>query len=131
MLPFAVCPVNKLQFLSYNKTLLPRNNVQASSEELNTLDHFITDSNEPWCSDFGDAFNQNLHINFTFTEPVVVTFLQSNGFYNNFVDQFSVQYALGSEAEVFMPYGFLEVPQVYTQALVQSLCELRVMSELY
>lgn len=106
--------MNKLQFLSYNETLLPHQNVQASSEnaDMNTIDHFIKKSTEPWCSNFGDAFSPNLHINMTFTEPVVITFLQSAGFYNNFVDQFSIQYALGSEADILMPYGFLQMPQV-------------------
>ena len=103
-----------LQFLSYNATLLPPENVQASSENegLNKIDHFTKQSTEPWCSDFGDAFSPNLHINFTFTEPVVITFLESAGFYNNFVDSFSIQYALGTEGGVLMPYGFLQVPQV-------------------
>ena len=114
-----VCPVNKLQFLSYNTTLLPRQNVQASSEnaEMNTIDHFIMKSTEPWCSEFGEVFSPNLHINLTFTEPVVITFLESDGFYNNFVDRFSIQYALGSEAGVFMPYGFLHMPQVQSYSI--------------
>ena len=111
--------MNKLQFLSYNETLLPQQNVQASSENavLNTIDHFIKKSTEPWCSEYGDGSSPNLHINLTFTEPVVITLLQSNGYYNNFVDQFSIQYALGSEAGVFMPYGFLQVPQVPSVSL--------------
>ena len=115
-----VCPVNKLQFLSYNTTLLPRHNVQASSEnaEMNTIDHFIKKSTEPWCSEFGDALRPNLHINLTFTEPVVITFLESDGYYNSFVDKFSIQYALGSEAGVFMPYGFLQMPQVQVPCML-------------
>ena len=112
-IPIAVCPVNKLQFLSYNASLLPRDNVQASSESSsNPLDHFIQSNSQPWCSDFNDVYDPNLHINFTFTEPVVITFLQSSGFFNNFVDRFSIQYALGVEGGMFMPYGVLQVPQV-------------------
>lgn len=109
-----MCPVNKLQFISYNTTLLPRNNVNASSENdlSNPLDHFIKQNAGPWCSDFNDVNNPNLHINFTFTEPVVITFLQSSGFYNAYVASFSLQYALGAEGETFMPYGVLQVPQV-------------------
>lgn len=109
-----MCPVNKLQFLSYNTTLLPRTNVKASSESetSNPLDHFITQYAEPWCSDFNDVDNPDLHINFTFTEPVVITFLQSSGFFNAFVDSFSIQHALGAEGGAFMPYGVLQVPQV-------------------
>ena len=110
----AVCPVNKLQFLSYNTTLLPRANVRASSESQSSdlLDHFIMQDAGPWCSDFNDVYNPNLHINFTFTEPVVITFLQSSGYFNAFVDSFSMQYALGREGGIFMPYGVLQVPQV-------------------
>ena len=66
----------------------------------------------PWCSDFNDAHNPNLHINFTFTEPVVITFLQSSGYFNSFVDSFSIQYALEREGSVFRPYGVLQIPQV-------------------
>lgn len=110
----AVCPVNKLQFISYNTTLLPRKNVQASSQNnlSNPLDHFILENAGPWCSDFNDVNNPNLHINFTFTQPVVITFLHSSGFFNAYVASFSLQYALGAEGELFMAYGVLQVPQV-------------------
>lgn len=104
--------MNKLQFLSYNATLLPRSNVQATSESAsNPLDHFIMMNSQPWCSEFNKVYDTNLHINFTFTETVVITFLQSSGYFNNYVDLFSIKYALGIEGGM-MPYGVLQVPQV-------------------
>lgn len=110
----AVCPVNSLQFLSFNRTLLPLGNVRASSEDAvsNPIQLFVEQYSQPWCSAVNDGSNPNLHINFTFSEPVVITFLQSNGFFNAFVDRFSMQYALGEEGEDFMPYGVLQDQQV-------------------
>ena len=109
----AVCPVNKLQFLSYNTSLLPLTNVIASSQDdvSNPLEHFVKQNAEPWCSGFNGAYDPNLHINFTFTEPVIITFLQSSGYFNAFVDSFSIQYALGAQG-VFFHYGVIETPQV-------------------
>lgn len=110
----AVCPVNSLQFLSFNRTLLPLDRVHASSEDAvsNPIELFVEQYSQPWCSEVNEGNNPNLHINFTFTEPVVITFLQSNGFFNAFVDKFSIQYALGEEGEDFMPYGVVQAQQV-------------------
>lgn len=111
----AVCPVNKLQFLSFNATLLPRGNVRASSEDsfTNSAEYLITENAaHPWCSKINDVNSPNLHINLTFTESVVITFLHSSGYYNAFVKSFSIQYALGIEGGIFMPYGVLQEQQV-------------------
>ena len=109
------CPVNRLQFLSFNATLLPRGNVQATSEDAtNPVDHFITENTQPWCSKINDVHHPNLHINLTFTESVVITFLKSSGYYNAFVKSFSIHYALGDEGDIFMPYGVLQGEQVYS-----------------
>ena len=114
---YTVCPVNKLQFLSYSNALLPRENVQASSEdeEYNPLGNFITDqTTQPWCSDLYTVNTENLHINLTFTEPVVIAFLESSGYYNAYVNSFSFQHAMGTEGDALMPYGVLEESQVYS-----------------
>ena len=111
----AVCPVNSLQLLSYNRELLPLENVKATSEdEPNPLEQFVVAHGNPWCSARNDVDSPNLHINLTFTEPVVVTFIESSGFYNAYVDEFSIEHAPEAEAVEFQSYGVLEDNQVHS-----------------
>ena len=112
-----VCPVNSQQFISLDRNLLPLENLQASSEG-NPAAFLVDPSNGPWCTDRGNGTQPGHHVNLTFTEPVVITMIQSGGFVNGFVNDFAVQYSPSLDGDDFTTYGIIEVPQVspYTTA---------------
>lgn len=102
-----VCPVNNQEFISINRELLPTSNVRATSEDtaFNPVENLIThdaQDNPPWCSaiDIGTVSGHYVEINYT--EPVVITLLESSGFYNGFVSNFTIEYgSLEGDLELY------------------------------
>lgn len=85
------------QIISYNQTLLPTDNVTATSEHssFNPDKYLFHRNNIPvrlWCT-LPDAGLEH-HINATFTEPVVITGLVSSGFSNGYVNNFTVGFSM-------------------------------------
>lgn len=119
VLYYTVCPVNNQKFLSIDRDLLPINNVRATSEDtlFNPTENFITssaESNPPWCSaiNIGDINPQDHFVEVNFTEPVVITLLESSGLVNGYVNNFMIEYvSLDDPNEVHL-YGVTELPQV-------------------
>lgn len=109
----AVCPLRTQQLISKNKTLLPDENVQASSEDvLNPVENFLLYSNHPWCTAEEDGLHPGHFIDLNFTAPIVLTYVESNGFSNGYVDNFTVEYTLLAEGDHFNTYGVTEAQQV-------------------
>jgi len=105
----AVCPANNQQYLSINRDLLPTDNVHASSEDtnFNPAEDFVASSSLgdiPWCSDPDSVLTvQEQYVEINFTAPVVITLLESSGYFNAYVNMFTIE------------YGTLEGPlQLYT-----------------
>lgn len=113
----AVCPVNSQKFLSIDRDLLPESNVRASSEDtsFNPVENFITSdsqTNPPWCTEPDVTDPQDHYVEVNFTEPVVITFLESSGFFNGFVSKFIIEYVSVDDPNDRHLYGVLESPQV-------------------
>lgn len=74
----------------------------ASSEDtgFNHAEDLVKHSNQdnpPWCSQ-GDITNVPGHlVELNFTEPVVITLMESSGYYNGYVKNFSIEYGLIDE----------------------------------
>lgn len=111
----SVCPVNVQEFILRNATLLPPTNIQATSEDTlnNPAMGFIQTTSPPWCTAEGEGTSQEHHVELTFTEPIVVEFLQSSGLLQSFVSNFSIQYSLSVTGDDFKTYGVLEAHQVH------------------
>ena len=99
----AACPANSQYFISENRTLLPLANAAATSEDAaGPVTYFINSGtpNNPWCTSAADATLPGHHINLTFTEPVVLTLIQSGGFFNGYVNNFSLAFARDQNDEL-------------------------------
>lgn len=114
---YSACPFNSQYFISENHTLLPLENVAATSEHQDgPASFFITPRTNPWCTSAEDATLPGQHINLTFTEPVVLTLIQSGGFFNGYVNNFSLAYTDG-DSEEFTTYSisnYSEVSEIST-----------------
>ena len=110
----AVCHVNNQRFISVNRTLLPLVNIQATDEDSrnNPLEYFTDVSSNAWCTAAGNGTLPGLHINLTFTEPVVISLIISGGFINGYVDNFTIGYMDAEDGGEFSVYGVLDSPQV-------------------
>ena len=108
----AVCPLRTQQLISKNKTLLPDENVQASSEDtLNPVENFLMYSNHPWCTAEEDGSHPGHFIDLNFTEPIVLTYVESDGFINGYVDNFTIEYTQLAEGDHFNTYGVTDDQQ--------------------
>lgn len=95
-----------------NKTLLPDENVQASSEDtLNPVENFLMYSNHPWCTAEEDGSHPGHFIDLNFTAPIVLTYVESNGFSNGYVDNFTIEYTLLAKGDHFNTYGVTDDQQ--------------------
>lgn len=108
-----VCPINRQRFVSMDLSLLPISNVETSSEDtgFNPTSNFVSLTTPPWCTAEGQGRNPGHHVNLTFTEPVVIHFLESGGFFNGFVNNFTIEYSMSDSGDDFEAYGVLEKPQ--------------------
>ena len=119
----SVCPVNDQKFLSIDRGLLPVSNVRATSEDtlFNPVENFITSdiqSNPPWCS-ATNIEHPNVHfVEVNFTEPVVITLLESSGLVDGFVNNFMIEYVSLDDSSDVQLYGFTESPQVNCSIII-------------
>lgn len=102
----AVCPLRTQQLISKNRTLLPEENVQASSEDtFNPVENFLMySSQDPWCTAEEDSSHPGHFIDLNFTEPIVLTYVESDGFTNGYVNNFTIEYTLLPEGDHFNTY---------------------------
>ena len=110
-----VCPPNDQLFISNSRSLLPLENVQASSESLTFPIANILSPNAAatWCTNAPSFIGE--HVNFTFTEPVVLTMIvSSSAFPSHYVNNFSIAYSSSedSNGSSFDIYGVTSMPQV-------------------
>ena len=74
---------------------------------------FVDTSSGLWCTAQGQGAAQlGNHVELTFTEPIVVEFFKSEGQFETWVSNFSIQYSLTESGDNFMKYGVLEPSQV-------------------
>ena len=97
-----MCPPTALRVISYDSTLLPVENLTASSEdiEFNPVILLFGRNNVPfnlWCSDSDTGLDH--HINVSFTQPVVITLMISSGFSNGYVSNFTVEYMEDNQSD--------------------------------
>lgn len=106
--PYSVPPSSQ-QTITANRSLLPLANIVASSEDpVDPAEDIIT--NGFWCSSVSDASTvSGQHVNFTFTEAIVLLAIQSSGRGNSYVNNFTFEYA---EEDDFVVYRDTESPQV-------------------
>lgn len=111
---YTVCPVNNQKFLSTDQSLLPPANIQATSEDtlFNPVENFIAPDSPPWCTAENEGTMPGHSIELTFTEPVVIELLQSSGFFNGYVNNFTILYTMSVTENDFNSYGILEQSQV-------------------
>lgn len=108
--------MNSQSFVSANRSLLPLENVQSTSESrFNPTSYFVNrgDDQPAWCT------SPNLtivgqYVELNFTEPVVVGLLMSGGFVSTYVSNFTVHYTMSSTDDDYVIYGALKATQVRT-----------------
>ncbi len=115
------CPVNTQEFVSFNRNLLPLSNVRATSEDTGfnhaeDLVKYSSQDNPPWCSEADITMVTDHHIELNFTEPVVLTLMESSGYYDGYVNSFAIEYGpLDGELSTYTVNGETQVrDRVYT-----------------
>ena len=112
-----VCPPNNQLFISDNRSLLPLENIQASSES--PLYPTANIANSGWCTNAPSFIGE--YVNFTFTQPVVLTMiLSSSVFIGHYVNNFSIAYSPSEDGNgsFFDIYGVTSTPQVSCPILI-------------
>ena len=108
-----VCPVNTQNFFLRSGDASVT--VAATSEDAanNPATGFV-DANTPvWCTAEGEGIPERRnYIDLTFSETVVIEFIESTGLLESWVSNFSIQYSTSASGDDFMPYGVLETSQV-------------------
>ena len=85
----------------------------------NPVAGFIETTSAPWCTAQGEGIQERMnYVELTFTERIVVEFLESTGLLESWVSNFSIQYSQSESGEDFITYGVLEAPQVYAYLCV-------------
>lgn len=112
--------MNNQRFLSIDRDLLPIVNVRASSEDadFNPVQNFITSdsqNNSPWCTKPRVNNPREHFVEVTFTEPVVLTLLESSGFVNGYVNNFMLEYTSLENSSDVQLYSVINSPQVSTR----------------
>ena len=116
-----MCPVNSQRFISTDTNLLPTTNIRASSEDalFNPVANFIEPSSSPWCTAEEEGEMAGHFVELTFTEPIVVQLLQSSGFVNGYVSNFTILYSMSATEDDFKAYGILEESQVHYMCYIK------------
>ena len=110
-----VCPPNSQLFISDSRSLLPLENIQASSESQIFPSVDIVNAASGWCTSPDAPSFIGEYVNFTFTQPVVLTMIASSSFFtSHYVNNFTIQYSPSEDNNdsFFDIYGITEMPQV-------------------
>ena len=96
----AGCPSGVQRVISFDPLLLPPENVNASSEDVETNpdDKLFGRNNVPfnlWCSAPSAGLQHSITV--TLAEPAVLTGIISSGFSNGHVSNFTLEYAIGPD----------------------------------
>ena len=120
-----------MRVVSYNDTLVPPSEVNASSQDLifNPAKYLFHRNNIPlrlWCTEslsetteengskqeeFSDIFFSKFSINVSFSEHLLLTHIITSGFSNGYVNNFSIAYSLERDGPMF-PYEHSDTLQV-------------------
>lgn len=108
--------MNVQEFILRNSDLLPPTNIRATSEDSNNnpAAGFIETTSAPWCTaeNQGAPDREQIYVELSFTEKIVVEFLESTGLLHSWVSNFSIQYSQSESGDDFETYGVLETSQV-------------------
>ena len=107
--------MNTQQFLSFDRDLLPLTNVRATSEDtgfndVENLIKYASLNNPPWCSAVDTPSVAGHYVEVNFTEPVVLTMVESSGYADGYVSNFAIAYGmLEGDLQSYITNGVAQV----------------------